>query len=442
MFRFILLQKGKCYDLLSLLTHFAYYVYRWVIAELLLVLPFAQVLGLFIFVFLLIFSFLYSFTQPQTLSDSSVLLLIQQALRPEQYLNAIVLATISIESHSVLVMTSLWEYFNLLEGVLLLKDQVIAIKSRDWNITKWFNPTLFREHLSYRTVNIASSSNTPDKFVRTPYRVSDAERKQRRQHAKKERRLSKTQENPFTTEIQRQDSQSSDVYPIKEDIETNQDSNMSGSGTPQPPQPTHQVIITQEQLEQLFERAVANEATQWANQGTMKDLKLVEQKPFNGKPNKLEDFITECELILNVKPNIYRQDNQYALQLMTQEIAAPWKSTYILQGHAERDMWDLFKDHLRESFQDVGRTDDALKWLATAKQSPHDTVDKFNTEFWTQAHRAGLALTHSIPLTIDNWRVMVPNVNQTMLQHMYQTAIRPKLASQILLTATHTSIED
>ena len=37
---------------------------------------------------------------------------------------------------------------------------------------------------------------------------------------------------------------------------------------------------------------------------------------------------------------------------------------------------------------------------------------------------------------------MVPNVNQTMLQHMYQTAIRPELASQILLTATPTSIED
>ena len=153
---------------------------------------------------------------------------------------------------------------------------------------------------------------------------------------------------------------------------------MSSSGTPPPPPPARQVIITQEQLKQLFERAVANEAAQRANQGTTKDLKLVEQKPFNGKPNKLEDFIAECELIFNVKPNIYRHNNQkivYVLQLMTQGIAAPWKSTYILQRYAKRDTWDLFKDRLRESFQDVGRTDDALKWLATAKQSPHDTVD-------------------------------------------------------------------
>ena len=87
---------------------------------------------------------------------------------------------------------------------------MIAFKSRDLNVTKWFNPTLFRKHLSYETVNIASSSNTPDKFVGTPYQVSDAERKQR-QRAKEGRRLSKTWENPFTTEIQRQDSQSSDI---------------------------------------------------------------------------------------------------------------------------------------------------------------------------------------------------------------------------------------
>ena len=71
---------------------------------------------------------------------------------------------------------------------------------------------------------------------------------------------------------------------------------------------------------------------------------MVEQKPFNGKPNKLEDFIAECELtlhIFNVKPDIYQQDNQkivYVLQLMTQGIAGPWKSTYILQEHAETDM--------------------------------------------------------------------------------------------------------
>ena len=185
---------------------------------------------------------------------------------------------ISIESHSVLVITSLWEYFNLLEGVLLLKDQVIAIKFRDRNVTKWFNSTLFREHILYRTVNITSSSNTPDKFVRTPYQISNTKRKQRRQRAKEDRRLSKTRKYPFTTEIQRQDSQSSDVYPIEEHIETDQDSNMSGSG--KIPQPIRQVIltviITQEQLEQLFERAVANEAPQrtssWSNNTSMENL--------------------------------------------------------------------------------------------------------------------------------------------------------------------------
>ena len=127
---------------------------------------------------------------------------------------------------------------------------------------------------------------------------------------------------------------------------------------------------------------------------------------------------------------------------MTEGIALPWKSTYVQQRHTETDMWDLFKDRLRESFQEVGRTDDALKWLASARQTNSQTVDEFNTTFRTQAHKAGLALTDSVPLMVNNQRTMVPNVNQVMLQHLYQSAIKPELASQIMLTATPGTIEE
>ena len=105
---------------------------------------------------------------------------------------------------------------------------------------------------------------------------------------------------------------------------------MSGSGTPPPPPPARQFIITQEQLEQLFEQAVANlnEAAQRANRGTTNHLKLVEQKPFNGKPNKQEDFIAECELSSPISiGTTTRRSYVYALQLMMQGITAPWKSS-------------------------------------------------------------------------------------------------------------------
>ena len=190
---------------------------------------------------------------------------------------------------------------------------------------------------------------------------------------------------------------------------------------------------------------MANAAEQRTTHTSTKDLKLVEQKPFNGKPDKLENFISECELIFSVKPDIYQTDRQkivYTLQLMTGGIALPWKGTYVQQGHAETDTWNLFKDRLRESFQDVGRVDNALQWLASAKQTSSETVDEFNTKFRTRAHQAGLALTDSVPIMLNERRTMVPNVNQTMLQHMYQSAIRPELASQIMLTSTPATIEE
>ena len=225
---------------------------------------------------------------------------------------------------------------------------------------------------------------------------------------------------------------------------------MSTSSTPQIPQtlaPTiRQVVINQEQLEDLFKRAVANATTERVGRTRLtKDLKLAKQKPFNGRPNKLEDFIAESELIFRVKPDVYHLDREkivYALQLMTEGIAVPWKGTYVQQGHADTDTWDLFKDRLRESFQEVGRTDDALKWLVSARQSNSQTVDEFNTAFRTQAHKAGLALTDSVPIMVNNQRTMVPNVNQMMLQHLYQSAIKPELASQIMLTATPGTIKE
>ena len=76
---------------------------------------------------------------------------------------------------------------------------------------------------------------------------------------------------------------------------------MSTSSTPQIPQATpvvRQVVIGQEQLEDLFERAVANATAERATRPrSTKDLKLAKQKPFDGKPYKLEDFISESELI-------------------------------------------------------------------------------------------------------------------------------------------------
>ena len=51
-----------------------------------------------------------------------------------------------------------------------------------------------------------------------------------------------------------------------------------------------------------------------------KDLKFAKIKSYSGKPDKLEDFINNLELILSIKNDIYDTDAKkitYALSLMT-----------------------------------------------------------------------------------------------------------------------------
>jgi hypothetical protein len=59
-----------------------------------------------------------------------------------------------------------------------------------------------------------------------------------------------------------------------------------------------------------------------------KDLKLTEPRPFSGRPEDLDDFLNDCELIFSIKGDIYNQDNKkiaYALALMKIGNAGLWK---------------------------------------------------------------------------------------------------------------------
>jgi hypothetical protein len=60
----------------------------------------------------------------------------------------------------------------------------------------------------------------------------------------------------------------------------------------------------------------------------MKDLKLTEPRPFSGRPEDLDDFLNDCELIFSIKGDIYNQDDKkiaYALALMKIGNAGLWK---------------------------------------------------------------------------------------------------------------------
>ena len=173
----------------------------------------------------------------------------------------------------------------------------------------------------------------------------------------------------------------------------------SGSGTTAPPPIINNVNLTPQHIQQIINGAVAAAIQQMPQETqeqaviartreTSKDLKLAEQKPFSGRSEDLEDFINDCELMFSVKSDVFDEQNPrkiaYALQLMKTGNAALWKKQYIQDNFTENrtlvDSWSDFKRKLRDAFKDIGRAEDAMKWLATAKQGSK-SIEEFNTLF-------------------------------------------------------------
>ena len=100
------------------------------------------------------------------------------------------------------------------------------------------------------------------------------------------------------------------------------------------------VLIQPEDLQRLLNTAVTYAIQQRATTAatataasaqtivSTKDLKFAKIKSYSGKPDELEDFINNLELILFIKNDIYNMDAKkitYALSLMTIGNAGLWK---------------------------------------------------------------------------------------------------------------------
>ena len=97
------------------------------------------------------------------------------------------------------------------------------------------------------------------------------------------------------------------------------------------------VLLQPEDLQRLINSAVTYAIQQRTATATavpaktiasMKDLKFAEIKSYSGKPDELEDFINNLELILSIKDDIYDTSAKkiaYALSLMTIGNAGLWK---------------------------------------------------------------------------------------------------------------------
>ena len=203
-------------------------------------------------------------------------------------------------------------------------------------------------------------------------------------------------------------------------------------------------MVAQEDLRKLIQGAVRDLARQNAERAApvdrSKGLKLAEQPDFTGRPEDLQDFLSNCEMMFVLKSDVYGRNGNdrkigYAPSLMKKGNAALWESQYIRSNFthgALTDTWNLFKDKLTHAFQDIGQAQNAMKMLGTMKQGS-TTIEEFNTKFLINGGKAGMDFGDTITITQGQQNFRVANPHQRNLIHMYQNALNPKIAQQIIV---------
>ena len=212
-----------------------------------------------------------------------------------------------------------------------------------------------------------------------------------------------TEGNPFTEprpesiRLDRQSSIQTEISIEEEPLEEEDDemSQPEASTSTAAPRPSiTNVIMSPNDLQNIINHAVKSivheRALENANtvaKDTSKDLKFATPKDFSGKPEDLDDFLNECNMIFMVKNLIYDNDTKkivYALSFMKTGNADLWKRQYVQENFATdqdlTDTWEIFVRKIREAFRDVGQAEDAMLWLGQAKQGSM-TIKQFNTLF-------------------------------------------------------------
>ena len=213
---------------------------------------------------------------------------------------------------------------------------------------------------------------------------------------------------------------------------------------PGPTLPPQVIAISPNDLQNLLNAAVQNAVRQNTEQRrngeapNSKGLKLADQKEYSGRPEDLNDFLNNCEMVFALKSDVYNQNDKkigYALSLMKDKTAELWKRQYIQSNFARgafTDTWNLFKDKLMASFKDVGQAQNAMKALQTLKQG-NMAIEEFNTKFLIHGGKAGFDFGDTMAITRGQQVIEIDNPHNATLVHMYQNAVSPKIAQQIIV---------
>jgi hypothetical protein len=169
------------------------------------------------------------------------------------------------------------------------------------------------------------------------------------------------------------------------------------------------------------------ETTETQNHSTsIREIGLDKLSPFNGDRKKVETFIQECRVYLQINKRIYTDDEAkvaFLLSLMKENEALRWKQTY-LRSITNNDgdiVFPKIKDFvglLLNYFQPVNQAADAVHQLAMLKQGKK-TAEEIITEFRLLTSQAGYSAT-------------TPTDHMHLIEKL-QNILNPSLVKKIML---------
>ena len=175
--------------------------------------------------------------------------------------------------------------------------------------------------------------------------------------------------------------------------------------------------------------ATTNPFTATTNLTTMnlaprKEYNINRPTPFTGDRTKIENFVQECNVYLNINDTIYDTDAAkiaFVLSFITAEEAQKWKEQYIHSITSNSRMtfptFGVFMMKLQDAFKAVNLIDSAMQKLALLRQG-NRPVEEMITDF--------RLLVGDARLSTDS-----PS-NQIHLIKMFMTYLNPQLKKKII----------
>jgi len=160
-----------------------------------------------------------------------------------------------------------------------------------------------------------------------------------------------------------------------------------------------------------------------------KEFGLAKPNPFDGNWTKINRFVDQCQLYMDINDDGYGQDKKrigFILSLMNKGEAAEWVEQYVKSiknptgGQFQYPTLTTFTTRLLDDFKQEDQVGDAVAKLKYLKQGQEQSVEQLVSEFRLLVGQAGLGSTSTS--------------EQIHLIELFKDALNPRIAAKILFS--------